>query len=234
MNLKNQGFKLLAGGMAVLFSYTVSVPAWAGTSSFPQVVETLDVNILKSRTVSELSDVFGNATTALFSIVKEEISQEENREMVSVTDGAINKLNLSLAELGAQLEDLKNYAHEVRSSTRANQMARTLMHEFYYNHLLKRFQDAPFKGLSAGAKRHAFHVIKDHIEKGDVASFLKEVEMMEDQTSQGFYGGGGWLALPIGGLVMLILLIWYYSKEENSFSRDVGEFWAQVKKFFCE
>lgn len=227
MNLKNRGIKLVAGSMAIIFSYTVSSPVSAGYSSFAQLIGDLNGNILESRTVSDLSDVFRDATTAAFSLTTEDLSQEQKQKVISELDGAVSGFNLVLAELSAQLQDLLKAGQDHRV---ANQMARTLMHEFYYNQLLKRFQDEPLKGLSHEAKIHAFHLIQEHVEKGDVGSFLKEVELMEDQTSHGWLVA--WPGVAVMGLIMMVVFTIYYSKEENSLSEDWAESWNKIKRIF--
>ncbi len=232
MNLNSTGIKCFSGFLAFLFSYTVCVNAWAQplatAASFPRVVERLDKGILETQTVSDLSDVINGAFGELMSIAKSEISQESEQKMIFEMDQAISDFNLVLAELEGQLAELEASAsgHEI-PQFHADGMARTLMHEFYYHAVLKRFHHAPFKELSGGAKSHAFHVINEHIRQGGVSSFLKEVRLMEDQTSQGY--PFAWTTVVIGATILMILLILYYAQEKHSLKEDLCKLWEKIK-----
>ncbi|MEK7790571.1 MAG: hypothetical protein AAB309_02980, partial [Deltaproteobacteria bacterium] len=234
MNLNSIAMKYFSGFLAFLFSYTVCFNASAQPSAtvasfyrVPGIIERLNKGILETETVSNLSDVINGSLGELMSIAKSEISQESQEKMIFEMDQAINDFNLVLAELEGQLTELEAAVSENKiSQFRADEMARTLMHEFYYHALLKRFHQAPFKDfkeLSGEAKSHAFHVINEHIGKGGISSFLKEVQLMEDQTSQGY--PFAWTTLAIGGVILLIFLILYYSQEKHSLKEDLCKLW---------
>jgi hypothetical protein len=232
MNLNSRGIKCFSVFLVFLFSYAVCFNAWAQplatVASFSGVVERLNKGILGTQTISDLSDVVNGAFGELMSIAKSEISQESEQKMVFEMDQAISDFNLVLAKLEGELAELEASVsgHKI-SQFQADEMARTLMDEFYYHAVLKRFHHAPFKELSDGAKSHAFHVINEHVRQGGVSSFLKEVRLMEDQTSQGY--PFAWATLAIGGAILLILLILYYAQEKHSLKEDLCKLWEKIK-----
>lgn len=231
MNLNSRGIRFFSGFLAFLFSYTVCLNAWAqplGGCGFisPGVMERLNKGILETQTVSDLSDVINGATSSLLSIAASEISQESLETMTFEMDQAISDFNLVLAKLEGELEELEAAVSADKiSQFRADEMARTLMHEFYYHAVLKNFHQAPFEELSDETKSHAFHVIKEHIRQGGVSSFLKEVQLMEDQTSLGW----PWHTVVIGATLLVILVILYYAQEEHSLTEDLKKLWEKIK-----